>query len=69
MAKKLLATNYSINADSDKITIKGFYRGEQFQLITHADPNTGGTILFNFADFFDTKSITFQSFYNFVMRD
>ena len=50
MAKKLLATNYSINADSDKITVKGFYRGEQFQLITHADPNTGGTILFNFAD-------------------
>ena len=50
MAKKLLATNYSINADSDKITIKGFYRGEQFQLITHSDPNTGGTILFNFAD-------------------
>jgi len=50
MAKKLLATNYSINADSDKITIKGFYRGEQFQLITHADPETGGTIIFNFAD-------------------
>ena len=50
MAKKLLATNYSINTDSDKITIKGFYRGEQFQLITHADPETGGTIIFNFAD-------------------
>ena len=50
MAKKLIATNYSINADSDKISIKGFYRGEQFQLITHADPNSGGTLLFNFAD-------------------
>jgi len=50
MAKKLLATNYSLNVDSDKVTIKGFYRGEQFQLITHADPVTGGTILFNFAD-------------------
>jgi len=50
MGKKLLATNYSINADSDKITIKGFYRGEQFQLITDVTPNTGGTILYNFAD-------------------
>lgn len=50
MAKKLLATNYSINADSDKITIKGFYRGEQFQLITDVTPNSGGTILYNFAD-------------------
>ena len=50
MAKKILATNYSLNVDSDKISIKGFYRGEQFQLITHADPNTGGTIVFNFAE-------------------
>ena len=50
MGKKLLATNYSINADSDKITIKGFYRGEQLQLITDVTPNSGGTILYNFAD-------------------
>ena len=50
MAKKLLATNYTLNVDSDKVTIKGFYRGEQFQLITDATPNSGGNILFNFAD-------------------
>ena len=50
MAKKLIATNYVINDDSDKITIDGFYRAEQFQLITDVTPQTGGTILYNFAD-------------------
>ena len=50
MAKKLIATNYEINDDSDKITIDGFYRAEQFQLITDVTPTTGGTILYNFAD-------------------
>ena len=50
MAKKLLATDYRINSDSDKITIKGFYRAEQIQLITDVTPETGGTIMYNFAD-------------------
>ena len=50
MAKKILATDYSINSDSDTITVKGFYRAEQFQLITDVTPNSGGTIIFNFAD-------------------
>ena len=50
MAKKIIATNYSINSDSDTITVKGFYRAEQFQLITDVTPNSGGTIIFNFAD-------------------
>jgi len=50
MGKKILGTNYVINSDSDKITVKGFYRAEQFQLITDVTPDTGGTILYNFAD-------------------
>ena len=50
MSKKILATNYSISEDSNKITVKGFYRSEQFQLITDVTPNTGGNILYNFAD-------------------
>ena len=50
MAKKLLATDYRINSDSDKIVIKGFYRAEQIQLITDVTPETGGTIMYNFAD-------------------
>ena len=50
MAKKLLATNYRINSDSDKVVIKGFYRAEQIQLITDVTPETGGTIMYNFAD-------------------
>ena len=50
MAKKLLSTDYRINSDSDKIVIKGFYRAEQIQLITDATPETGGTIMYNFAD-------------------
>ena len=47
MAKKLLATNYDFNVDSDKITVSGFYRQEQFLLITDV---SNGNIIFNFAD-------------------
>lgn len=62
MSKKLLATDYTIDADSDKITVKGFYRAEQFQLITDVTPDTGGTILYNFADGTKGhKSVTFDT--------
>lgn len=47
MAKKLIATYYSFSADSDKITVPGFYRQEQFLLITDV---TSGNIIYNFAD-------------------
>ena len=50
MGKKILGTNYTINSDSDKIVVKGYYKAEQFQLITDVTPTTGGTILYNFAD-------------------
>ena len=61
MSKKILATNYTIDADSDRITVKGFYRAEQFQLITDVNPETGGTILYNFADGTKGyKSVTFD---------
>ena len=62
MSKKLLATDYTIDADSDKITVKGFYRAEQFQLITDVTPDTGGTIIYNFADGTKGhKSVTFDT--------
>ena len=62
MAKKIIATNYVIDGDSDKITVKGFYRAEQIQLITDVTPDTGGTILYNFADTTKGhKSVTFDT--------
>ena len=53
MAKKLIATYYSFSADSDKITVPGFYRQEQFLLITDVK---SGNIIYNFAD--PTKGAT-----------
>ena len=57
MAKKLLATNYEFDTDNDQITISGFYRQEQFLLITDV---SNGNIIYNFAD--ATKGATGVSF-------
>ena len=57
MAKKLLATNYDFDIDNDQITISGFYRQEQFLLITDV---SNGNIIYNFAD--ATKGATGVSF-------